>query len=376
MSSAVEPARVSGRRIALVLGTSTGGVGRHVRALTAGLVARGAAVRVCAPASVEATFGFAAVGATFVPVSIGKGWRFFDPGTVRRLRTALGDAELVHAHGLRPSIVAAAARRSGRPLVVTWHNAVLGSALHRRTLARGEAAVARRSELILGASQDLVDRAHELGARNARITMLPAPGLGPVATTRETLRGRLGVGDETTLVLTVARLVPQKRLDLLVDAIAMLNHDGVDVAGVVVGGGRLHDDLTAQIQQRGARMQLLGERDDVADLLAAADVFALSSAWEARSFAVQEAMISGCAVVVPGVGGLTELVGDSGMVVAPDSAAALAAGIRTLAEDPAQRATFVAAARERAGTWPDQSQVIDETIAAYLGLLGTASAAG
>jgi glycosyltransferase involved in cell wall biosynthesis len=375
MSPTSDPARIHGRRIALVLGTSTGGVGRHVRALAAGLVARGAEVRVCAPTSVEASFGFGALGATFAPVPIGKGWRFFDPSTVRRLRTAVGDAELVHAHGLRPSIAASAARRGGRPLVVTWHNAVLGSAVHRRTLARGEAAVARRADLVQGASQDLVDRARELGARDARLTMLPAPGLGAVSADRETLRGQLGVADET-LVLTVARLVPQKRLDVLVDAMALLNRDGVSARGIVVGGGRLHDRLEAQIQRTGARMQLLGERNDVADLLVAADVFALSSAWEARSFAVQEAMLSGCAVVVPSVGGLTELVADAGIVVAPNDARALAAGITALAEDSEKRKTLAEAARVRAGSWPDEEHVIDETIAAYLALLGTDSAAG
>lgn len=368
MSSATDPARIDGRRIALVLGTSTGGVGRHVRALAAGLQARGAVVTVCAPASVEEAFRFDALGATFIPTPIGKGWRFFDPRTVRRLRGAVADAELVHAHGLRPSIAAAGARADTQPLVVTWHNAVLGSAMHRRVLARGEAAVARRADLILGASQDLADRARELGARDARLTMLPAPELAPATANRETIRDQLGVGDDT-LVLTVARLVPQKRLHVLVDAIAMLNRENAAVTALVVGGGRLRDELAGQVQRTGARVRLLGERHDVADLLAAADIFALSSAWEARSFAVQEAMLSGCAVVVPRVGGLPDLVGDAGVVVKPDDATALADGIRELAVDPARRQSLAAAARARAATWPDEASVIDETIAAYLALL-------
>jgi len=375
MSQATDPARIKGRRIALVLGTSTGGVGRHVRALAAGLVARGAAVTVCAPASVEESFGFGALGATFVPTPIGKGWRFFDPRAVRRLRAAVGGAELVHAHGLRSSIAAAGVRADSQPLVVTWHNAVLGSAAHRRVLARGEAAVARRSDLILGASQDLADRAIELGARNARLTMLPAPGLAPATSSREAIRDRLEV-DDGALVLTVARLVPQKRLHLLVDAIAMLNREHVNVTAVVVGGGRLHDELANQAHRTGARLHLLGERHDIADLLSAADIFALSSAWEARSFAVQEAMLTGCPVVVPNVGGLPELVGDAGVVVAPDDAAALATGIRTLVADPARRSSLAAAARARAATWPDEASVIDETIADYLALLGRFSAEG
>jgi glycosyltransferase involved in cell wall biosynthesis len=375
MSSATDPARIKGRRIALVLGTSTGGVGRHVRALAAGLLARGAAVTVCAPTSVDEAFGFGTLGATFVPTAIGKGWRFFDPRTVRRLRTAVAGAELVHAHGLRPSIAATGARSDTRPLVVTWHNAVLGSALHRRALSRGEAAVARRADLVLGASQDLADRARELGAKDARLTMLPAPGLAPLTASREDIRAHLDVGDDV-VALTVARLVPQKRLHVLVDAIAMLNGDGLDITALVVGGGRLHDELAAQTHRTGARVRLLGERHDVADLLSAADVFALSSAWEARSFAVQEAMRSGCPVVVPRVGGLPDLVGDAGIVVEPGAAAALAAGLRDLAADPVRRASLSAAARARAATWPDEATVIDETITAYLGVMATTSDAG
>jgi glycosyltransferase involved in cell wall biosynthesis len=189
------------------------------------------------------------------------------------------------------------------------------------------------------------------------------------------MRAQLGVDDEL-LVLTVARLVPQKRLDVLVDAVAVLNRDGVDVTALVIGGGRLHDGLTKQIQRTGAPMRLLGERTDVADLLSAADVFALASAWEARSFAVQEAMLSGCPVVVPRVGGLPDLVADTGIVVDPGDASALAAGIGALAADSGRRASLAAAARARAVGWPDEATVIDETIAVYLELLESGSACG
>lgn len=372
---ASDPAQgIAGRRIGLVLGTSTGGIGRHVRGLVAGLQSRGAEVTVCAPAAVDARFAFSATGAMFMPVSIGKGWRFFDPRTVRRMRAVLATVELVHAHGLRPSIAATAARRHAQPLVVTWHNAVLGSALHRRALARGERTVARHADLLLGASQDLVARAGQLGARDARLTMLPAPSLAPLTGARDEIRAALGVGD-ATVVLTVARLVPQKRLDVLVRAIASLDRAGVNVRALIVGSGRLHEDLLRQIRAANAPVQLLGERSDVTDLLTAADVFALSSEWEARSFAVQEAMWSGCVVVVPSVGGLPDLVCDTGLVVGPD-APALAAGIKRLVDNPAERTRLAAAARARARTWPDEATVIDGTIEAYLALLGRGAGPG
>ena len=260
-------------------------------------------------------------------------------------------------------------------MVATWHNAVLGSDLHRQLLARGEHAVVRRADLVLGASQDLVDRAVELGARQARLTMLPAPALSPDRRPRDEIRAELGVG-ESSLVLTVARLVPQKRLDVLIDAAAQLAHERVDLRVLVVGGGRLEQDLTDQIRRTHAPVRLLGERTDVSDLLTAADVFALSSEWEARSFAVQEAMLHNCAVVVPQVGGLPELVGDTGVLVPPGDAEALAAGIRRLVDDRVRRTTLATAAAARAATWPDESTVIDETIAAYLEVLATGAEAG
>jgi glycosyltransferase involved in cell wall biosynthesis len=167
--------------------------------------------------------------------------------------------------------------------------------------------------------------------------------------------------------------VPQKRLDVLVDAAAMLAADGLGLTVLVVGGGRLHDELADQAQRTRAPLRLLGERSDVGDLLTAADLFVLSSEWEARSFAVQEAMLRGCPVVVPRVGGLPDLVGDAGVVVAPGDARALAAGIRRLVDDPPHRAALAAAASARAATWPDEQSVIDETIAGYLELSGSRS---
>lgn len=357
-----------GRRVGLVLGTSTGGIGRHVQLLAAGLAARGAAVTVCGPASTEESFGFTAAGAAFAPVEVGKGVRFADARVVRRLRAALADVDVVHAHGLRPSVAAAAARPAGRPLVVTWHNAVLGSALRRRSLAAAERSVARRAEVVFGASADLVERARALGARDARLGLLPAPALGTPLRSREAVRTELGVGDEA-LVLTVARLVPQKRLDLLVAAAAELHGQGYRLRVAVAGAGRLGPELARQIRDRQAPVTLLGPRDDVADLLAAADVFALSSEWEARAFVVQEAMLAGCPVVVPAVGGLPDLVDDCGVVVPGGDASALAAGIRQLLDDPQRARELAVAARGLAASWPSEEQVVDAVAAAYLELL-------
>ncbi|HEU5024955.1 MAG TPA: glycosyltransferase family 4 protein [Spirillospora sp.] len=360
---------LAGRHVGLVLGTSTGGIGRHVHLLVDGLVARDVRVTVCAPASTDATFGYAAAGAAVVPVEIGKGWRFADVGMARQLRALLPTFDVVHAHGLRPGFAAATARRrASPPLVVTWHNAVLGSPARRRVLARVERLTAQRADVVIGASQDLVDRAVALGARDARMCCLPAPAPPAAIRPREEVRAELGVTDEP-LVLAVGRLVPQKRLDVLVEAAARLAADGVRATVAIAGDGRLRPALERQVAARRAPVRLLGHRDDVADLLAAADVVATPSAWEARAFIVQEAMRSGCPVVVTAVGGLPALVGDAGLVVPPQDPAALAGALAEVLADPARAAALGAAGQRLAATWPSEQEVVDTTAGIYRELL-------
>lgn len=101
---------LDGLRVALVLGTSAGGVGRHVRSVAEGLVERGARVMVCGPAATDALFGFGAGGARFAEVDLADRPRpASDARAVARLRRLLRDADVVHAHGLRAGALAAAA---------------------------------------------------------------------------------------------------------------------------------------------------------------------------------------------------------------------------------------------------------------------------
>src|SRR5947209_7532766 len=112
--------RGNGLRVALVLPGSEGGIGRHVRMLVDGLVARGDHVTVVAPPSTLCRFDFAAAGAGTVSVD---GW----VDVIRRapeLRRLAAAHDVVHAHGVRMG--AAAGVLGLRPLVSTWHNAPLG----------------------------------------------------------------------------------------------------------------------------------------------------------------------------------------------------------------------------------------------------------
>lgn len=364
--------------VALVLGTSIGGIGAHVRELAAGLVARGNRVIVAGPAQTAERFGFADAGADFRPVEITGS---ADPARaviiVRALRSAIAGADIVHAHGVRAgALTGIALTRRETPTVVTLHNAMLASGVRSRLLSGLERLAVLRADVVLGASADLVERARALGARDARFGPVPAPPL-PIATRgRADVRAELGA-DNGILVLAVGRLAPQKDYPTLLQAARIWQQDGdwrltdsplPAPRLVIAGGGPLHDALQAEIDALGLDAALLGHRDDVSDLLAAADVLALSSTWEARPLAVQEAMRAGVPVVATAVGGTPELAHDAAVLVPPEDPQALAAAVTRLARDPAERARLAAAGRERARSWPDAEQCLAQLSELYSAL--------
>jgi glycosyltransferase involved in cell wall biosynthesis len=236
------------RCVALVLASSTGGIGRHVASLAAGLVAAGADVTICGPADTDRQFAFTAAGIRFVPVEIPASPQPRDAAAVHALRRALRTCtpDLVHAHGLRAGLVAALARPTGCPLVVTWHNQVLAQGMRGRVYRQLEGYVARAADITLGASADLVSRAAALGARNARLGAVAAPELTPATRTAEEVREGLGIAPERPLVLSVGRLHPQKGYDVLVAAASRWRTRQPTPAVVIAGSGPAYMRLASQ----------------------------------------------------------------------------------------------------------------------------------
>src|SRR6185503_11200070 len=103
----------------------------------------------------------------------------------------------------------------------------------------------------------------------------------------------------------------------------------------IAGTGPAYRQLAAQILSARAPVTLLGHRDDVGDLLAAADLAVVTSVWEARQFFAQEAMRAGTPLVATSVGGLPDLVGDAARLVPPGDVDALDVAVRELLGDPA-----------------------------------------
>jgi len=182
-------------------------------------------------------------------------------------------------------------------------------------------------------------------------------------------RAGLGLPLDSTLVGTVARLDPVKRLDVLLQALASLN----DVYTIIVGDGPERTRLEALSKQSeiGGRVHFAGQQEDVRPWLAAMDVFALSSDWEGMSNALLEAMAASLPVVAAAVGGTPEVVVDgvTGLLVPPRDPDALAQAITRLLRDPDLRRRMGCAGRERVEQHFSIKETVRQTEALYETLL-------
>jgi glycosyltransferase involved in cell wall biosynthesis len=359
-------------RLALVLASSTGGIGRHVSSLASGLAARGVAVTVYAPEVTGRQFDFESLGVAFVPIEIPASPQPSDLRAVRELRRGLLDTgvDLVHAHGLRAGLVAGWGRPDSVPLVVTWHNAVLVGGLRGHAYHLLERRVARIADVTLGASSDLVDRAITLGGRDVRLGAVAAPTLAPPRRTRAEVRAEFGVDDDTPLILSVGRLHPQKGYETLIEAAARWHDRKPEPLVVIAGSGPSFLSLTGQIGALDAPVTLLGHRDDVADLLTGADLAVVSSVWEARQLFAQEALWAGVPLVSTAVGGLPDLLGDGAVLIPAGDVAALDAAVTELLADPGRRRLLADAGRTEAMNWPTDTDTLAQVIDVYAELLG------
>jgi glycosyltransferase involved in cell wall biosynthesis len=337
-------------RVAQVITASVGGIGRHVASVVTRLVQRGHAVRIYAPAQTVRAHILDDVGADTLPL-----------GRLGRL----AGADVVHAHGYKAGALAVPVCRLRRiPLVVTWHNAVLGSGRRAKAGRFLQILVARSADLTLGASSDLVAEARRLGARDARLAPVAAPVLGFPTVPRDVQRRQLGIGDAETMILTASRLAPQKNLGMVLD-IARAVRDHHELIFVIAGDGPQREELAQRVRAEKSSVRLIGHRADIASLLGAADLALLTSTWEARALVAQEALLAGVPLISTRVGGIEELVGNAAVLLDPDDVEHAVAELLELSQSPGRRAALQASGLARAASWPDEDQVVDRLVALY-----------
>ena len=234
-----------------------------------------------------------------------------------------------------------------------WRRAVKGSVVPRIVRGASGALVtgtlARRSMIARGAAPEHVRvfaNTIDVEAFGARVDGL--------ASQRASLRESLGAGPDDVVVLSVARLAPEKGLDILVHAVAEAGDPRLQL--VVAGEGPERERLRDLADVRGVRLLLAGdlEWERIVETYAAADVFALLSAREPWAVVVNEAAACGLPLVLSDrVGAAHDLLrdGENGFLVAAGDVEAASTALRRLATDDELRREQGARSRELARDW-------------------------
>jgi glycosyltransferase involved in cell wall biosynthesis len=219
--------------------------------------------------------------------------------------------------------------------------------------------IGRRADRVVAVSNADRERMIAIeGLDPAKVVMIPngipdpvrAPGAGVA------VRAELGIEPDVPVIGTVAAIRPQKRLDVLIDAMARLARTHPEVRLLIAGGDlpqdpHLRERLIAQASHLGVAdaVTFLGLRDDVPAVIDAFDLAVSSSDFEGSPLSVMEYMDGGLAVVATAVGGVPDLIadGDNGLLVEPRDPAALGAAIGGLLDDPQRRRAMGERGRER-----------------------------
>ena len=380
---------------------AAGGVRAHIRQVSQLLAKDGHQVLLAGPSNVISPAPGAVGGACLRTYQIDIGARpsGADLKALRQLKQLAATVEVIHAHGLRAGALAVlAAKRlpaAKRPrVVVTLHNLPVGSAPTRLVGKALHLVVVKGADYVLTVSPDLLEKAKQLGLKAGEIAVVPAPARGCVdcscmdhAAQPEIRQGSAqssdagsgvgtgsGVGVDSgsgcvssseasfgaaPCLLTIARLAPQKGLDLLLEAATLIKQRGIDFTWLVAGDGPLKAQLNQQIATAALPVKLLGRREDIGALLSQADVVVQTSYWEGQPLTLREAMQAGRAIVATDVGGSAYTLAGCGQLVEPQ-AGPLADAVVAIISDPKRRETLEAASRAAVAKIPGETQLREQ----------------
>jgi glycosyltransferase involved in cell wall biosynthesis len=326
-----------------------GGVGRYVADLATDQVGRGWRVLVASPTYGDLAAETMDAGAGHLPWTAG---RAPGPGSLldaTRLSRIVREArpDLVHLHSSKAGFAGRLALRGRLPTIFQPHawsfEAVSG--LVRPAAVAWERSATRWATVLLCVSEAERRRGEEHGI-HANWRVIPNgvdPELWPAATAQERAEARTRVGlDDRPTVVCVGRLAPQKGQDLLLTAWPAVAKEVPGAQLALVGDG---PDLKKLRAQADRAVVFAGQREDVADWLAAADVVAFPSRWDGMSIGLLEAMARGRSVVATDVPGAAEAL--DAELVPPEDPAALAGAIAVRLSDPDRAAAEGRAFRTR-----------------------------
>lgn len=190
---------------------------------------------------------------------------------------------------------------------------------------------------------------------------------------RAAVRKEIGIGEDVFMILMVGIIRGVKRHEIAVRALKQVLADVPGSRLVLAGEGPMRRDMEelAQSLAISDHVYFLGQRDDVADLMNAADVLLLTSRSEGVPQAVTQALGLGLPVVATAVGGVPELVvdGECGVLVAPESIDQTAAALSRIARDKAAARNMGAKGQAHVHRLFSLDAMLTDTEALYLALL-------
>lgn len=246
------------------------------------------------------------------------------------------DAHFAHPEGVAAALAAAAI---GCPFTITMRGSEQqhGAYWLRRKLMGW---ALRRAGRVIAVSEKLRKFAIGLGVDPSRAVTIPN-GIDTAVfhpRDRRQSRAAFSVAADTPLIVSAGHLIELKGHHRIMRAVRQLIDEGTDVELLIAGGrGRANDyepELRREIETLGlaGRVRLIGhvDREALARLMCAADVFCLASAREGWPNVIHEALACGTPVVATNVGGVPEMIPSEqfGIMVPPDDAAALHAGLK------------------------------------------------
>jgi glycosyltransferase involved in cell wall biosynthesis len=284
---------------------------------------------------------------------------------------------ILHFHGYRTAPVMWFARRMAlRPRrILTAHNLFTMPAGRRRDAV---ASMLRSSAQVVIANSAAVRETLALAGLDPRRMCVIHNGIAPEEIAsgidRRAVRRRVGADDDSRLVLCAARLVPAKGVDVLIEAAARVVTQIPEVLFAIVGDGPEREDLArrAAAAELHGSVRLLGARDDVGELIAAADCLAAPSREEGQSYVAVEAMACGTPWVGSRVGGLVEMArdGETGILVEPESPHDLADALVAALSGDERIGAMTARAKEFVAAELTRDKMIARTVGVYESVVG------
>jgi glycosyltransferase involved in cell wall biosynthesis len=283
--------------------------------------------------------------------------RDLDPRLALRVRRETRNADLVHTHLVHADVYGAL---GARRLVSTKHN---DDPFRAGAFRFVERALARRAFRVIAITEALARfQVERVGLPADKLEVIhygldelpPAWGSNPPDDVRPDAR----------VLLAVCRLEPQKGLDIAVRALPDIRARHPKAELVVLGEGAQRSELERLAGELQVPVHLLGRVPDVATWLRRADLLVHPARWEGFGLALLEAMLASKPVVATNVSSIPEIVanGETGLLVAPDDAAALAAAVIRVLDDAGN---YGEQGRSRAQTQFSVARMTDRTLSLY-----------